>query len=108
MLPLPAADAKNLAVVAAGRHPDSERKCLSRRHFPTTAGAGTRLDTPDGMSDRGLLRHLGWVVALKLAVLVALWWTFVRDARVGVDDGVAAARLATPVGSVTAPQGVRP
>lgn len=40
-----------------------------------------------------LVRHLAIAVALKLAVLCALWWAFVRDDRVGVDIDRAAAHL---------------
>lgn len=40
-----------------------------------------------------LARHLFVAVALKLAVLSALWWAFVRDEQVGVDVDRAAAHL---------------
>ena len=40
-----------------------------------------------------LLRHLVIAVALKLAVLAALWWAFVHDARVDVDAERAAAHI---------------
>jgi hypothetical protein len=41
-------------------------------------------------ADRRLLRHLIIAVLIKLIVLTALWWVFVRDARINVDgDGVA-------------------
>jgi hypothetical protein len=43
-----------------------------------------------------LVRHLALAVALKLVVLGALWWVFVRDGRVDVDASRAAARIATP------------
>lgn len=46
--------------------------------------------------DRRLVRHLAVAVALKLAVLAALWWVFVRDERVSVDAAAAAARLVAP------------
>ncbi|KAB2966434.1 cytochrome oxidase putative small subunit CydP [Zoogloea sp.] len=36
-------------------------------------------------SDVILRRHLGWVVALKVIALVALWWFCVRDAGLRVD-----------------------
>ncbi len=48
------------------------------------------------MRDDRLLRHLVLAVLLKLAVLVALWWAFVRDDRVAVDADQAAARLVQP------------
>lgn len=58
-----------------------------------------------------LLRHLVMAVVLKLAVLVVLWWAFVRDERVSVDVEAAAAHLgavtdATP--SPTSTHGVHP
>lgn len=58
-----------------------------------------------------LLRHLVIAVVLKLAVLVVLWWVFVRDERVGVDVERTAAHFgtvtdATP--SPTAPRGEQP
>jgi len=56
-----------------------------------------RLDTCQGMKtlpDR-LVRHLVIAVALKLAVLFALWWAFVRDDRVSVDAERTAAHLGT-------------
>lgn len=40
-----------------------------------------------------LVRHLAVAVALKLLVLIGLWWGFVRDERVGVDIERAAAHL---------------
>lgn len=43
--------------------------------------------------DRRLVRHLAIAVALKLVVLAALWWAFVRDERVSVDAEAAAAHL---------------
>jgi hypothetical protein len=38
-------------------------------------------------SDSLLRRHLGWIIAIKLAAIFALWWCFVRDAGVAVDPG---------------------
>jgi hypothetical protein len=49
------------------------------------------------MTDRRLLRHLTVAVVLKLVVLAALWWAFVRDARVQVDADTAAARVTAAV-----------
>ncbi len=41
-------------------------------------------------ADRRLLRQLIIAVLIKIIVLTALWWLFVRDERVNVDgDGVA-------------------
>ena len=58
-----------------------------------------------------LVRHLAIAVALKLVVLTALWWAFVRDERVGIDVDRAAAHLgasadANPLPSV--PSGAQP
>jgi hypothetical protein len=36
--------------------------------------------------DRYLVTKLALVLLIKLAVLVALWWAFVRDHRVTVDE----------------------
>ncbi|WP_296227102.1 cytochrome oxidase putative small subunit CydP [Ralstonia sp. UBA689] len=44
-------------------------------------------------NDRRLVRHLLVIVTIKVAVLGALWWVFVRDARVAVDAERAADRL---------------
>jgi len=43
-----------------------------------------------------LVRHLVIAVLVKLALLLALWWLFVRDHRVPVDAEQAAAHLVTP------------
>lgn len=41
--------------------------------------------------DKSLVRKLAVVLLIKLAVLAALWWVFVRDQRVAVNsEGVAA------------------
>jgi multidrug resistance efflux pump len=47
-------------------------------------------------SDQILLRHLTLVVVIKLALITALWWAFIRDAKVTVDAGVMAAQVSTP------------
>jgi hypothetical protein len=64
---------------------------------------GTTLDLCKAMSpgEARLVRHLAFAIAAKLAVLVALWWAFVRDDRVDVDVDQAAAHIgasATPTG----------
>jgi hypothetical protein len=44
-------------------------------------------------------------------VLTVLWWAFVRDERVGVDDDRAAAHLGSPVDAnplPSAPSGAHP
>lgn len=40
-----------------------------------------------------LLRHLAIAVMVKLLVLTALWWLFIRDQRVPVDAERAAAAI---------------
>lgn len=45
--------------------------------------------------NKRLLRHLALAVAIKLAVLAALWWVFVRDSRVAVDAELIANRVGT-------------
>jgi hypothetical protein len=58
-----------------------------------------------------LVRHLAIAVALKLVVLTALWWVFVRDERVGVDVDRAAAHMGTPVDAIplpSVPSGAQP
>lgn len=57
------------------------------------------------LSDRRLLKHLGWAVALKLVVLTALWWAFIREARVPVDSERAALHLLPPSTSSSSPEG---
>jgi uncharacterized membrane protein YozB (DUF420 family) len=44
-------------------------------------------------SDRRLLQHLVIAVAIKLLVLFALWWAFVRDERVTPDSGQVATHV---------------
>ena len=43
--------------------------------------------------DRTLVRKLTTVLVIKLVVLVALWWLFVRDQRVPVDVDAAASQM---------------
>ena len=50
-----------------------------------------------------LVRHLAIAVALKLVVLTAIWWAFVRDERVGVDVDRAAAHMGSPVDALSLP-----
>jgi hypothetical protein len=76
----------------------------SSNHFLNSTG-GTPLDTHHGMKAARdpLVRHLAIAVALKLAVLCALWWAFIRDERVGVDIDRAAAHLVVSGAPETAP-----
>jgi hypothetical protein len=63
------------------------------------------LDTGLGMKPPPLSRHLALLVLAKLAVLAGLWWAFVRDAAVPVDDQRAAAHLSgTPAAPPTPAQ----
>jgi len=55
-------------------------------------------------AERRLLYHLAIAIAVKLAVLVGLWWMFVHDARVHVDPE----RAASHIGAKAPPQGVSP
>ena len=43
--------------------------------------------------DRSLTRKLAIALAIKLLVLVGLWWGFVREQRVPVDTDTAATQL---------------
>lgn len=49
------------------------------------------------LPDHGLLRHLILVVILKLALITALWWAFVRDAHVAVDATTMARQVSAPI-----------
>ena len=57
------------------------------------------------LQDKTLLKKLALALVIKLVLLAALWWGFVRDQRVAVDGGAAAAQLLGS-GSVKNPQGV--
>ncbi|NMG47181.1 hypothetical protein GO613_03580 [Azoarcus communis] len=52
---------------------------------------------PPRLTDRRLVRDLVWVVILKLIVITALWWGFVREFRVPVDHDAMAVQLAAPL-----------
>ncbi len=45
------------------------------------------------LRDRLLLRKLATVLVIKLLVLTALWWGFVREQRVPVDTDAAALQM---------------
>ena len=49
--------------------------------------------------ERRLLRHLVLAVTVKLALLAALWWLFVRDDLVHVDADQTAAQVGTLTGA---------
>ena len=50
-------------------------------------------------ADQGLLRHIVVVVVIKLVLITALWWAFIRDAKVAVDPGAMAAQVVAPASS---------
>ena len=56
----------------------------------------TRAIPSSRAADRRLLRQLSVAVLLKLLVLVALWWFFVREQRVAVDAAAVAAQQVLP------------
>ncbi len=43
--------------------------------------------------DKMLVKKLALVLAIKIVVLTALWWGFVREQRVVVDGNAAAAQM---------------
>ena len=57
-------------------------------------------------SQDALLRHLVIAVALKLAVLVVLWWAFVRDERVSVDIERTATHLGAAIDATPSPTAI--
>ena len=42
------------------------------------------------MNDGHLARKLFWIVLIKLVVLFAMWWAFIREQRVEVDPATMA------------------
>lgn len=61
------------------------------------AAPSPRVASRNVMTTTHLRRHLYLIVAVKLALLGAIWWCFVRDARVTVDpDGTATHLLTQP------------
>ena len=52
--------------------------------------------------DQQLRRHLLIAVLIKLALLAVLWWAFVRDTGVSVDN----ARVAEAISGTASSQGV--
>ena len=62
-------------------------------------------------ADARLVHHLVIAIALKLLVLTALWWAFVRSDRVSVGPERAALHLGLPALAATPPapvSGVQP
>ena len=58
--------------------------------------------------EQRLVRHLVMAVTVKLAVLAALWWWFVREVQVPVDADRTAAQIGAQGSSPAPPTGVRP
>jgi hypothetical protein len=58
------------------------------------------------ISDKNLFNKLAMALVLKLAILMGLWWVFVRDHRVSLDGNSVAAQFLTPVASTA--QGSKP
>ena len=50
-------------------------------------------------TDRRLVREITMVIVIKLMLITALWWAFIRDAKVPVDPSAMAAQVATPASS---------
>lgn len=51
------------------------------------------------LSDRRLVREITLVIIVKLALVAALWWAFVREATVPVDSAAMAAQTITAASS---------
>lgn len=49
-----------------------------------------------GMNSWSFGRHIAVALGLKAIALTALWWFFVRDARVTIHEDAAAAHLLPP------------
>jgi hypothetical protein len=60
------------------------------------------------MTEPRLVRHLAIAIAVKLALLAALWWIFVRDHSTTVDAQAAAAHVIDAPASSRSPQEVQP
>ena len=50
-------------------------------------------------TDRRLVREITLVIVLKLILITALWWAFIRDAKVAVDPGAITAQVVAPASS---------
>ena len=54
--------------------------------------------------DARLRREIYAIVIIKLVVIFGLWWAFIRDAQVEVDQERLAEHLATPAAPVASPR----
>lgn len=50
-------------------------------------------------TDRRLVREITVVIVVKLMLITALWWAFIRDAKVAVNPGAMAAQVVAPASS---------
>jgi hypothetical protein len=48
------------------------------------------------LQDKTLVRKLALVLVIKLVVLTGLWWGFVREQRVVVNDNAAVSQMLGP------------
>ena len=48
------------------------------------------------MNDSHLARKLFWIVLIKLVILAALWWLFVREERVDVSPATMTQKMQQP------------
>lgn len=67
-----------------------------REHVLPCVGTELGEEVRMNRDDSRLLRHLGLAVAVKLAVIAALWWVFVRDRTVDASSEQTAAHLMAP------------
>lgn len=49
------------------------------------------------LADKTLLKKLAYVLVIKLILLIALWWFFIRDQKVAVDENSVANQFLSPV-----------
>ena len=49
------------------------------------------------LADKTLVKKLVYVLVIKLILLIALWWFFIRDQKVAVDENSVANQFLSPV-----------
>ncbi len=49
------------------------------------------------LADKTLVKKLVYVLVIKLILLIALWWFFIRDQKVMVDENSVANQFLSPV-----------